>query len=665
MVLTKQMNGELQQNISFAEFELDTAHRRLLRLGEPLALYAKTFDLLVFLLEHNGQIVTKDEILETVWEGQFVEEANLSVQISALRKVLGEKIEAPRFLVTVPGKGYKFVADVNNSVNEIVIQKQTVTRLVVESESEYADGNSPSIAPTNVVPNEVAAHPLQLPAKSLSLPRNNTRYAIFAACGLLFALLALLAYNKWSQPPQPAAQIKSIAVLPFKPLVSENRNESLEIGMADTLIAKLSNFREINVRPISAVRRYAGIEQDAVAAGREQKVDAVLDGQLQQSGEKIRVTVRLVRVEDGTTIWTHQFDEKMTDIFTVQDSISERVAGVLALKLSGEEKEQLTKRYTENAEAYQLYLMGRYHLNRLTDDGFLKGRDYFQQAIDKDPNYALAYAGLADSYNMLSGYNALAGKEGFPKARTAAIKALELDGELAEAHTALGTVKHLYDWDWSGAEREFKRAIEINPNNADARQMYSYYLSAMGRFDDALAEMKRAQELDPLSLAKIAGIGEIFYYQRQYDQAIEQYRKALEMDPNSGFAHWAIGNVYVQKGMYDEAIAEYQMSIPLSGDSPDEPASLGYAYALSGKKREALQIIDELKERSKRSYISPTIIAFIYIGLGEKDQAFEWLDKAYNGRDFVLVLLKIEPTFDPLRSDPRFPVLLKRVGLSP
>ncbi|MDQ3749340.1 MAG: tetratricopeptide repeat protein, partial [Acidobacteriota bacterium] len=282
---------------------------------------------------------------------------------------------------------------------------------------------------------------------------------------------------------------------------------------------------------------------------------------------------------------------------------------------------------------------------------------------DKDPNYALAYAGLADSYNMLSGWNALPPKEGFPKARVAATKALELDDELAEAHTALGTVKHFYDWDWQGAEREFRRAIEINPGYADAHQMYSYYLSAMGRFDEALAEMRRAQELDPLSLVKIAGIGEILYFQHQSDRAIEQYQKVLEMDPNSGFAHWAIGNVYVNRGMYQEALTEYQKAIPLSGDSPDEPAALGYAYALSGKRQEALQIVDDLKRQSKRSYISPTLIAIVYAGLGEKEQAIEWLDKAYNGQDSNLVYLKVDPMFDSLRSDPRFADLLRRVGL--
>ncbi|MGI8567374.1 MAG: protein kinase domain-containing protein [Pyrinomonadaceae bacterium] len=491
--------------------------------------------------------------------------------------------------------------------------------------------------------------------------QSRTAAVVLAVGVLLLAALTLAIYS--SRPAPPPAPIKSIAVLPFKPLGTEGRDEALELGMADTLIARLSNIREIDVRPISAVHKYTGLEQDAVAAGREQKVDAVLDGHIQKAGEKVRVTVRLLRVEDGASLWADKFDEKMTDIFAVQDSISERMAGALAVTLAGEERKRLTKHHTENAEAYQLYLNGRYHLNRLTDDGFQKGRDYFQQAIDRDPNYALAYAGLADAYQRLSGWNALAPKDGFPRAREAALKAIELDEGLAEAHTALGVVKFLYDWDFVGAEGEFKRAVEINRSSSDARQMYGLYLSAMGRFDEALVEMRRAQELDPLSLEKVAGTGDILYQQRHYDHAIEQYRRALEMEPNSGFAHWALGNVYVHKGLYEEAIAEYQKAIPLSGDSPDELASLGNAYALSGKRREAQAVIDDLKERSKRRYISPTIIAFIYAGLSEKDEAFAQLDKAYDGRDFILVFLKVDPTFDRLRSDPRFAELVRRVGL--
>jgi len=452
-------------------------------------------------------------------------------------------------------------------------------------------------------------------------------------------------------------------VLPFKPLVAETRDEALELGMADTLINNLSSIKQVTVRPLSAVRQYKSLEQDAAAAGREQNVDAVLDGSIQKAGDKIRLTVRLVRVADGGEIWSERFDEKLTDIFAVQDSVSRKVSDLLAVTLTGEEKTRLTKRHTGDVEAYRIYLMGRYHLSRLTDDGFRKGRDFFQQAIDKDPNYALAYAGLADAYNRLGGWNVLPPGESFPSARAAALKALELDEQLAEAHTMLGSVKFFYDWDWSSAERELRRANEINPNYADGHQMYSYFLSVMGRLDEAMTEMRRAQELDPLSIEKLGGLGEILFYQRRFDQAIEQCRKTLEMDPNSGFAHWAIGNVYVKKGQFAEAIAEYQKAIPLSGDSPDEPASLAYALALSGKRREALQVIDELKERSQRSYISPTQVAIIYSGLGDKDQAFAWLNKAYEGRDFILVYLKVDPSFDSLRSDPRFADLQRRVGL--
>lgn len=495
------------------------------------------------------------------------------------------------------------------------------------------------------------------------VPGKRPAAVLLAVIALLSVGLALVIYSSRREQPQPVTLINSIAVLPFKPLIAEDRDQALELGMADTLINKLSNIRRMTVRPLSAVRKYTGLEQDATAAGREQKVDAVLDGNIQRSGEKIRVTVRLVRVADGREIWSDQFDEKFTDIFSVQDSVSRKLTGVLAVTLTGEEKELLAKRQTGDVEAYRLYLLGRYHLNRLTDDGFKKGRDYFQQAIDRDSNYALAYAGLADAYNKLSSFNTISPKEGFPRAREAAMNALKLDDKLAEAHTMLGLVHLLYDWEWSGAEREFTRALEINPGYSDAHQTYGYYLSAMGRHDEALAEVRRAQELDPLSLEKKVSIGETLFHQRRYDQAIEQYQIVLEMDPNSGFTHWAIGNVYLQKKRYEEAVAEYQKAIPLSGDSTDEPASLGCAYALSGRTREAQQVLAELKERAKRTYISPTVIAFIHISLGEKDQAFALLDKAYEGRDFILVTLKAEPMFDSLRSDRRFTDLLRRVGL--
>ena len=492
--------------------------------------------------------------------------------------------------------------------------------------------------------------------RSLFAKRN---IAIGAVASLIIASVAG-AYFYFNRPA--SSQINSIAVLPFVNASGNTDLEYLSDGMTESLINNLSQLPGLSVKARSSVFHYKGQEVEPQQVASQLSVEAILNGRVVQRGDELALYLSLVDGRSGNQLWGEQYNRKMTDLVALQNEIARDVSRKLRARLSGADERHFKNSQTENSDAYQLYLLGRYHLNRLTDEGFRKGLDYFQKAIEKDANYALAYAGLADAYARLSGYNSISPNEGFPKARTAASKALELDDQLAEARVILGLVKYLYDWDWAGAEKEFKRAIEINPSNADAHQTYGYYLSGMQRFDEALAEMKRARELDPLSIEKIVAMGDVLYQQHQYDQAIEQYRKALEMDPNSGIAHWAIGNVYVQKGMYDEAIAEYQKSIPLSGDSPDEPASLAYAYALSGRRQEALQIIDDLKQRSKRGYISPTIIAFIYAGLGENDQAFEWLDKAYDGRDFILVLLKVEPLFDRLRSDPRFADLSRRVG---
>mgnify|MGYP003576096355 CR=1 FL=1 len=470
------------------------------------------------------------------------------------------------------------------------------------------------------------------------------------------------------RPDHPKAeiantQIKSIAVLPFKPLVAGSRDETLELGMADTLITKLSNIRHVDIRPISAVRKYTGLEQDAIAAGRDQQVDAVLDGVIQRSGDQVRVTVRFVRVNDGSQLWSGQFQEHMTQIFAVQDSISERVASALALTLAGAERQQLTKHHTENAEAYELYLKGRFQINRLTDDGFLKGRDYFHQAVEIDPNYALALAALAESYVVLGGWNVATPNEVFPKARDAAHRAAQLDPTLAEPHATLAMVSFAYDWDWKAAELEFKRALDLNPNYSDGHQMYSYYLTAMKRFDESFTQMQRAKELDPASLSKLAGIGEIFNYMGRTDEAIQQFQKCLELDPNSGFSYWSLGNVYVHKKMYDDAISQYKKAIPLSGTSPDEPSTLAYAYAKSGRKKQALETLKELIKRSEGSYVSSTLLATIYAALGDRDQALKFLRKAVEQRDGVLTFTNTDPIFADLRSDSQYAEILSRVGL--
>ncbi len=485
--------------------------------------------------------------------------------------------------------------------------------------------------------------------------------AFVASMALALVVLALVIYHSWAQQPLPAMPIKSIAVLPLKPLVADSRDESLEMGMADTLITRLSNLRQIIVRPMSAVRRYSGLEQDPVAAGREQGVDAVLDGSIQKSGERVRVTVRLISTADGQQLWADKFEDKFTDIFSVQDSISERVAAALAVKLSGEEKKQLTKRYTENAEAYQLYLKGRYFASKWTPEGFKKGIEYLNLAIAIDPNYALAYDGLAYCY-----YNSfyIPFKEAMTKGREFAKRALEIEPTLAEAHVSLGLINTWLDYDWPAAEREFKKAIDLKPNYASAHLWYGVYLSYLERSAESIAEIKRAIELDPLSAEANTGLGVVLFYARRYDEANEQIRKTLDLEPNFWFARLHLARVHQKRGELPAAVAELEKTKLIEGASTEVLSALGYAYAMSGKNDQAQKIIIELKNQSKQSYVPPYNIATIYAGLGEKDQAFAYLEKEYSEGAYYMNLLKVDPELDSLRSDPRYSDLLRRMNFA-
>jgi DNA-binding winged helix-turn-helix (wHTH) protein/tetratricopeptide (TPR) repeat protein len=459
------------------------------------------------------------------------------------------------------------------------------------------------------------------------------------------------------------AAIRSIAVLPFKPLVTDDRDEMLELGIVDTLITRLTGIEQLIIRPTSAVRKYSALDQDPLAAGREQQVDAVLESSFQRNGESIRVTVRLVRVKDGSLLWAEKLDEKFTDIFAVQDSISEKVARSLALKLTGEEKKLLTKRYTKNPDAYRFYLKGRYHWHKRGDGGLKRAQEYFQRAIGIDPNYALAYSGLADCYNLQTIYSGIPPKEAYPPAEAAAIKALALDQTLAEPHNSLACFKWCFEYDWVASEVEFKRAIELDPNLTTARAWYAKFLSTMGRQDEAFGEIRRAHDRDPASPLVNWVLGELLHYARKHDQAIEQLLRTLNIDPNILPVQVFLGRAYEQKGMYREAIAEFQRAVALSGDDLRVIANLGHAYAVSGKRDKAQRILAESKRQSKRRYISPYMIAIIHVGLDEKDQAFEWLEKAYDDRSVWMCFLKVDPRLDNLRSDPRFVDLLRHMGL--
>lgn len=479
------------------------------------------------------------------------------------------------------------------------------------------------------------------------------------------ALAALLAVAIWFTLFRGRNEaIDSVAVLPFVNASTDPDAEYLSDGITETLIGQLSQIPRLKVMARSTVFRYRGSKIDPQQLGRDLNVRAVLTGRVSQRGESLTISMELMNVRDGSELWGEQYNRKLADILAVQEDIAREVTGKLRLRLEVEEKKRLTSHFTENTEAYQLYLRGRYYWNKRTPDGIQKAIEYFQEAIAKDPSYALAYAGLADCYQVPG--NPLPPRQKIPRARAAAMKALELDDTLVEAHTTLARVLYAYDWDWSGAEKEFKRAIELNSQYAPAHQWYGSYLSATGRLSEANAEGKRAKELEPLSLIINFEVALASYFSRNYDQAIDQFQKTLELDPNFPAPHNFLPAAYEQKGMYEEAIVGFQRAITVLNIADNAlMAGLAHTYAVSGRKTEARKLLAELQRLSEKRYVPATNVALVYTGLGEKDKAFTWLDKAVEEHSFGLAYVKAEPRFDPLRSDPRFADLLHRINLRP
>jgi serine/threonine-protein kinase len=513
------------------------------------------------------------------------------------------------------------------------------------------------------------ARPLSQPAKLGIWSRSNWKIGTVAAAVLLAALVTywLIFYGQRGTVPetpvQPHERPPSIAVLPFADLSPQRDLEYFCDGITDELINTLAQVEGLHVVSRTSAFAFKGKPQDIRQIGQQLNVGAVLDGSVRKMGERMRITAQLVNVADGFHLWSRTYQGNMQDIFDVQDKISRAIVDALSVQLVGGEQVRLGKRHTQNLDAYNLYLRGRYQWNKRTGQGLNKGIEYFQQAITLDTSYAPAHAGLADSYAMLASYGVSPPKEVMPKAKAAAVKALQIDDTLAEAHASLGLVKSFFDWDWPEAEREYKRAIELNPGYATAHQWYSGCLRAVGRLEEALTEIRRAQELDPLSLAISRDVGRAYRLRRQPDLAIEQYRTTLELEPSfpSGYLHLALE--YQAESRYEAAIAALERGRSLPGANPLITGGLGYCYASWGKRSEALPLLDELKESSSTRYVSPMATALIYIGLGEKERAFEWLEKAYEEHDRWLAWLKVDPVFDSLRSDARFSSLLKRVGL--
>jgi len=457
--------------------------------------------------------------------------------------------------------------------------------------------------------------------------------------------------------------IDSVAVLPFVNASADPNTEYLSDGITESLINSLSQLPHLKVMSRDSAFRYKGKETDAQTVGRELGVRAVFKGRVMQRGDDLEISAELVDARDDSHIWGQQYTRKASDIFGLQGDLAKEMTSMLRMRLTGEDEKRMAKNYTANPEAYQDYLKGLYWRNKITAEGFTKGIEYFQQAIAKDPTYALAYAGLADCYSARANNGYVPPREGYPKAKEAALKALELDDTLAEAHTALAFIKTDYDWDWSGADREFQRAIELNPGYALAHALYGSHFLRMGRFEEAIAEGKRSVELDPLSLLDNRVLGQSFYFARRYDQAIEQFRKTLELDPNFTATHRYLGEAYLQKSMYKEGIAEIEKELAISPNSTAALAYLGYGYALEGRRAEAQKVLDQLNELSKQRFVPAQYRSIIYAGLGEKDKAFEWLERGYEERSVVAI--NVNPVFVPLRSDPRFQDLLRRMNLQP
>jgi TolB-like protein/Tfp pilus assembly protein PilF len=466
------------------------------------------------------------------------------------------------------------------------------------------------------------------------------------------------------RPLRVPKTIDSLAILPLENTSGDAELEYLSDGITGSLINNLASIPKLRVMAQSTVFRYKGREIEPRAIGRELKVRAVLTGRIMQGCGSLRVGTELVDVATGSQLWGAQYDRRPDDIFVVQDEISAEISGKLRLRLTRAEKKRLTIHHTENAEAYRLYLKGRHYWNRWTEESFYKAIEYFQQAVEKDPSYALAYAGVADSYVLLGWNSYLPPKEAFPKGKAEAMTALHLDPDLAEAHTPLAALLWLHDWQWKEAQTEFRRSLELGPTYATANHWYAEYLMTMGRNEEAMVRMENSQELDPLSLIINVAVGWALYFARRYEAAIEQLRRTVELDPSYPVTYWILGLLLRTTGRYELAISEGEKAVKHSGGSPLMRAALAHTFGTAGRKKEAVQVLDDLTKLAKQKYVAPYFFAGIHIGLGEDDRAIEYLEKSYEEHSHWLIYLHKDPSMDSLRYNPRFKDLVRRVGLA-
>lgn len=625
--------------LRFGVFEVDLRTGRLTKRGLRLRLQEQPFQVLAMLLEKPGELVSRKELRSRLWPQTIVDfDHGLNKAVNKIREALGDSAENPRFVETVARRGYRFLADVE----------------AIDTQTRQAEA-APDVA------GDAGASGAGHPGAAWRRLSHSLAWRLFG-----FGLALLLAAGLfWILYPwnYSSSKIRSLAVLPLENLSGDASQDYFAEGMTDELITHLGQISALRVISRSSVMTYKSARKPLAEIARELNVEAVVEGSVLRSGDRVRITAQLIEVPADRHMWAQSYEGDLRDTLTLQNTVARAIAGQIRATLNRQEKAALEKSSAVDPEAYEAYLKGRYFWNKRTGDGLKKAIDYFSLAIEKAPNYAKAYTGLADSY-ALSGdweYAILSPQEASAKAKVAATKALALDDSLGEAHTSLAFAMDLYDWDWESAEKEYQRAIALNPGYATVHHWYAWHLIVMGRNSAGILELRKAESLDPLSLIISADLADALCIAHLYEESVQQSRKTLEMDPNFALAHYQLGQAFLQKHMHPEAIAELQRAIELSGDSAAFDSNLAYAYAVSGGRDQALKIAKDLQARPSPSSVADANIALIYVGLGDHDQAMIWLNKAYQARFNPSILLR--PAFDPLRSDARFRDLLRRIGL--
>jgi TolB-like protein/DNA-binding winged helix-turn-helix (wHTH) protein/Tfp pilus assembly protein PilF len=632
-----------QSVIRFGAYEVSLQSGEMRKSGLRVKVQQLPMKLLEILLERPGEVITREELRSRVWPNETIGDFDqaLNIAIGKLRNALGDSAENPRFIETVPKRGYRFIAEVTTTD---VVPQPAESAIENLAETDLKATPDPSIEDAEA----------SVPGRR----RFMSRYFPFGV--RLTAVLVLAALAAWFFLSRAHPPIRSLAVLPLENLSGDASQEYFADGMTDELITDLAQISALRVISRTSVMAYKGARKPLPEIARELNVDAVVEGTVQRSGDRVRITAQLIQAPDDKHLWAESYEGNLHDSLALQEKVASAIAARIKIELTPREQAGLKTARVVSPEALEAYLRGRFFWNKRTADGLTKAVGYFNDALEKDPSYAQAYAGLADSYALLGDweYGVLPPGEAYPKAKAAAMKALELDDTLGEAHTSLAFSLDVFDWDWSGAEGEYSRAIGLSPGYATAHQWYAWHLTETGRNDEAIAEMRKAEDLDPLSLIISADTAEILLIAHQNDKAIDQSQKTIDMDPNFALAHYELGQALVQKHSYNEAIAEFQRAIELSRGSIPCTSNLAYAYAQSNRRDEALKILNDLKARPTRN---PSEIALMYVGLDDKDQAMRWLEMAYDEHFNPSILLR--PAFDPLRSDPRFQNLVRRIGL--